>query len=400
MPENFDLEIWIEYVIGMSAFLLRFFARWKHVGFEKFALDDLFCFIGMIIFSLDAAFLYTIGRLGSAAGLTADTAPLVTAQQAHDFRIGSKCLFLAWICFITLTWTLKAILLSLYHRLTLGLQQHKMIKFVAAFCVVSWTACMIAHFAVCVPIERSWQVNPYPGDHCVLRRPNQALVGVFNILSYIGVMAIPLPLLFAARIPLYRKLILGGLFCSGVFVTAIVILRVYYALSGVGDLGSVVSWAFRESFISIITATAPGIKPLFNRSNWIDTSSLIETGTNGKTGGASRAHHSTHQFEGGNITSAIGTKDGQRGVSGRQYIELGHTENWPMTGKRNNVDVKTKELMTDSSSQEHIIAGSDEIHAIQVTPDYHTSQREFGSADLSDSNEIEFEKNKASTDSR
>ncbi|TGO39294.1 hypothetical protein BHYA_0056g00040 [Botrytis hyacinthi] len=399
MLDDFELEIWIEYVIGMTAFLLRFFARWKHVGFEKFALDDLFCFIGMIIFSLDAALLYTVGRLGSAAGLTVDTAPLVTAQQAHDLSIGSKCLFLAWICFITLTWTLKAILLSLYHRLTLGLQQHKMIKFVAGFCIVSWTACIIAHFAVCVPIEKNWQVNPYPGDNCVLRRPNQALVGVLNILSYIGVMAIPLPLLFAARIPLYRKLILGVLFCSGILVTAIVILRVNYALSGVGDLGSVVSWAFRESFISIITATAPGIKPLFNRSNWIDTSSLIETDTNGKPGGASRVHHSNHQFDGGNITSAIGNKDGQRGVSGRQYIELGHTENWPMTGKRNTVDVKTKELMTDSSSQEHIIAGSDDIHAIQVPPDY-TSQRDFGLADLSDSNDIEFEKNKASTDSR
>ncbi|TGO19763.1 hypothetical protein BTUL_0002g00050 [Botrytis tulipae] len=399
MLDNFEIEIWIEYVIGMGAFLLRFFARWKHVGFEKFALDDLFCFIGMIIFSFDAAFLYTIGRLGSAAGLTVDTAPLVTAQQAHDFSIGSKCLFLAWICFITLTWTLKAILLSLYHRLTLGLQQHKMIKFVGGFCIVAWTACIIAHFAVCVPIERNWQVNPYPGDHCVLRRPNQALVGVLNILSYIGVMAIPLPLLFAARIPLYRKLILGVLFCSGILVTAIVILRVYYALSGVGDLGSVVSWAFRETFISIVTATAPGIKPLFNRSNWIDTSSLIETGTNGKAGGASRVHHSNHQFDGGNITSTIGNKDGQRGVSGRQYIELGHAENWPVTGKRHNVDVKTKELMTDSSSQEHIIAGSDDIHAIQVTPDY-TSQRDFGSADLSDCNDIEFEKNKASTDSR
>ncbi|KAF7956167.1 hypothetical protein EAE96_005087 [Botrytis aclada] len=399
MPGNFDIEIWIEYVIGMSAFLLRFFARWKHVGFDKFALDDLFCFIGMILFTFDAVFLHTMGRLGSAAGLTRETAPFVTAQQAHDFTIGSKCLFLAWICFITLTWTLKAILLSLYHRLTLGLRQHKMIKFVSAFCIASWTACMIAHFAVCVPIERSWQINPYPDDNCVLRRPNQALVGVLNILSYIGVMAIPLPLLFAARIPLYRKLILGVLFCSGILVIAIVILRVYYALSGVGDLGSVVSWSFRESFISIIAATAPGIKPLFNRSNWIDTSSLIETGTNCKTGGASRVHHSNHQFDGGNITSTIGNKDGQRGVSGRQYIELGHTENWPMTGKRNNVDIKTKELMTDSSSQEHIINGSDDIHAIHAAPDY-ASQQEFGSADLSDSNDIEFEKNKASTDSR
>ncbi|KAK6603890.1 glycoside hydrolase family 95 [Botrytis cinerea] len=384
MPENFDLEIWIEYVIGISAFLLRFFARWKHVGFEKFALDDLFCFIGM-----------TWHHRRPDNGNRAIGYP----QEAHNLTIGSKCLFLAWICFITLTWTLKAILLSLYHRLTLGLEQHKMIKFVAGFCIISWTACMIAHFAVCVPIEHSWQVNPYPGDNCVLRRPNQALVGVLNILSYIGIMAIPLPLLFAARIPIYRKLILGALFCSGIFVTAIVILRVYYALSGAGSLRSVIAWAFRESFISIIAATAPGIKPLFNRSNWIDTSSLAETGTNGKTGVASRVHHSTYKSEGGNITSVIGAKDGPRGVGGRQYFELGHTENWPVTGKRNNVDVKTKELMTDSSSQEHIIPGSDDIDAIHATTDY-TSPRDFGAADLSDSNDTEFEKNKASTDSR
>ncbi|TEY35978.1 hypothetical protein BOTCAL_0569g00060 [Botryotinia calthae] len=399
MPENFDLEIWIEYVIGISAFLLRFFARWKHVGFEKFALDDLFCFIGMIFFSFDAACIYTSSRLGTTAGLTTETARLVSPQEAHNLSIGSKCLFLAWICFITLTWTLKAILLSLYHQLTLGLEQHKMIKFVAGFCIISWTACMIAHFAVCVPIENSWQVNPYPGDNCVLRRPNQALVGVLNILSYIGIMAIPLPLLFAARIAFYRKLVLGALFCSGIFVIAIIILRVYYALSGAGSLRSVIAWAFRESFISIIAATAPGIKPLFNRSNWIDTSSLAETGTNGKTGVASRVHHSTHKSEGGNITSVIGAKEGQRGVGGRQYFELRHTENWPVTGKRNNADVKTKELMTDSSSQEHIIPGSDDIDAIHVTTDY-TSQRDFGSADLSDSNDTEFEKNKASTDSR
>ncbi|KAJ8060765.1 hypothetical protein OCU04_011069 [Sclerotinia nivalis] len=386
MASGAGLEIWIEFAIGMAAFMLRFFARWKHVGFNNFALDDLFCFLAMVFFTLEAGLCYSYGTFGSAAGLTTTTSPLVSAQEKHDFSIGAKCLFGAWISFITLTWTLKAVLLSLYHRLTLGLEQHKMIKFVAGFCIFSWATCIIAHFAICVPIERNWQIDPYPGDKCVLRRPNQALVGILNILSYLGVMAIPLPLLFAARMPLYRKLVLGFLFCSGIFVTVIVILRVYSSLSHSGTLSNVVAWAFRESFISVIAATAPGIKPLFNRSNWVNSPSEDVTETN------NRVHPSTHKLNGGNITAVAGSKDVQKGVGGRQYIELGHTENWPLKGKKNSVDVKVKEHPTSSSSQEHIVVGTDDVRDIHVMTEY-ALQEEDVSTDSRDSSDIEYQKN-------
>ncbi|KAF7855977.1 hypothetical protein EAF04_009933 [Stromatinia cepivora] len=386
MASGASLEIWIEFAIGIGAFMLRFFARWKHVGFNKFALDDLFCFIAMVFFTLEAGLSYNYGTHGSAAGLTTTTAPLVSAQEKHNFSIGSKCLFGAWIAFITLTWTLKAVLLSLYHRLTLGLRQHKMIKFVAGFCIFSWATCIIAHFAICVPIERNWQIDPYPGDVCVLRRPNQALVGILNILSYLGVMAIPLPLLFAARIPLHRKLVLGFLFCSGIFVTVIVIVRVYSSLRHAGTLSSVVFWAFRESFISIIAATAPGIKPLFNRSNWVNSPSEHVTETN------NRVHPSTHKLNGGNITTVAGPKDMQKGVGGRQYIELGHIENWPLKVNKNSIDGKAKEHPSRSSSQEHIVPGTDDVRAIHVITEY-TLQEEVVSTDSRGSSDIEYQKN-------
>ena len=47
------------------------------------------------------------------------------------------------------------------HRL--GLRQHNFVKLVAAFCVFSWSACIIFHFAACMPIQKGWQVVPYPG---------------------------------------------------------------------------------------------------------------------------------------------------------------------------------------------------------------------------------------------
>ncbi len=112
-------------------------------------------------------------------GLTKATAPLVPQHEAHEFEIGSKSLFVAWITYISLTWCLKCVLLSLYSRLTsvmlhnrgvgltrvasMGLTQRRLVKVIAIVCFLSWSTCIIAHFAVCVPIQRAWQINPYPG---------------------------------------------------------------------------------------------------------------------------------------------------------------------------------------------------------------------------------------------
>ncbi|KAI9642124.1 hypothetical protein NHQ30_008925 [Ciborinia camelliae] len=361
------IELWVGFVVcvGTAAFILRFFARWKTVGFENFTYDDLFCFIGMIFYALDAALTYADGmisdiasrRLGSIVGLTATTAPLVPPEKAHDLSLGSA----------------SFTLLPTY----------------------TWLMATQADENLCTPIQRNWQVNPYP-DNCILRKPNHALIGTLNILSDLGVMAIPLPILFAARMPLYRKLILGVLFCSGIFVIVAVILRVYFSLGDIGSLSTATSWALRESFISVITATAPGIKPLFNRSSWIESTMNETTHMDRKTAAASRLDPATRKSVGGNITTITGSNDAQRGVSGRQYIELGRSVNWPKKGKKDSVDVKNKELSASSSSQEHIVAENDDEFAIHVTTEY-TLQHEMGSDSRLSS---DFESEKTVTDIR
>lgn len=62
--------------------------------------------------------IFLLATYGSAVGLTPETAPLLPASTIHDFTIGAKALFTAWICYISLTWCLKAVLLVLYTRLT------------------------------------------------------------------------------------------------------------------------------------------------------------------------------------------------------------------------------------------------------------------------------------------
>ena len=52
----------------------------------------------------------------------------------------------------------------------------------------------------------------------------------------LGMMAVPLPMLFQTNLPLGRKLILGVLFSSGTFVIICAILRAYYSLRNIDSL--------------------------------------------------------------------------------------------------------------------------------------------------------------------
>ena len=46
----------------MCVFFLRFYARWKVVGAVNFALDDLFAFFAMVLFTVDSAVVQVISQ--------------------------------------------------------------------------------------------------------------------------------------------------------------------------------------------------------------------------------------------------------------------------------------------------------------------------------------------------
>ena len=55
---------------------------------------------------------------GSFVGLTEETAAALNAEQAHKLQVGSKALFVAWLSYTTLIWSMKGALLCFYSRLT------------------------------------------------------------------------------------------------------------------------------------------------------------------------------------------------------------------------------------------------------------------------------------------
>lgn len=96
----------------------------------------------------------------------------------------------------------------------------------------------------------------------------------------IGVMSIPLPLVIEAKVPKTQKVILCGLFSSGILTMIAGVLRAYYSVKDIHTLATALGWASREALVSVIIVSAPGIKPLLTRLGWLKS---IRSSSNGYT---------------------------------------------------------------------------------------------------------------------
>lgn len=53
----FQTEAWTEYGLGTVVLLLRYFARWKTVGFKNWQGDDLFAVLALVFWTVSLRFL-------------------------------------------------------------------------------------------------------------------------------------------------------------------------------------------------------------------------------------------------------------------------------------------------------------------------------------------------------
>lgn len=116
-------------------------------------------------------------------------------------------------------------------------------------------------------------------------------------------------------------------------------LRAYYSVKNISSLSIALGWASREALVSVITVSAPGLKPLITRSRWFQSygSSGSATGTAGTAtiGGSNKRLDTT----GSRIRSR-----GWRESIGSHPIELGSS-----------LGIKKGRRPSEAESQEHII---------------------------------------------
>jgi hypothetical protein len=118
---------------------------------------------------------------------------------------------------LNVIWTLKACMLFMFARMTIGTTHTKWIRFVAAYVFVGWVSVQIAFFTACRPFKGYWAVPP-PNPQCTTLEHYAIVQAVFNLSSDILIIAIPIPMIVSLNLPLKQKFGLGLLFSMGTFV--------------------------------------------------------------------------------------------------------------------------------------------------------------------------------------
>ncbi|ETS77326.1 hypothetical protein PFICI_11200 [Pestalotiopsis fici W106-1] len=269
----FQVEGWVEWSLGVAIILLRLYARWKAVGFKGWKGDDYFSVLALILWTMDITVVTLVGKYETNIGVTTEMVEQMSPEEIHDRELGSKWLFTGWNTYVALIWTLKGCMLFFFNRITLGLSQQKFVKWTSVACVVTYLIMFVIIFTQCTPVSDNWRVAPIPGYNCSAKPANYISVAVLNVATDIVIVGIPIPLLFAVKLTVARKLAIGALLCSGVFVMIATLLRCVLSLQNVELINLCTIWAIRETFVAIIAVNAAPIKPLFSSAKWLKSTS-------------------------------------------------------------------------------------------------------------------------------
>ncbi|CZR56998.1 uncharacterized protein PAC_06887 [Phialocephala subalpina] len=399
-------EEWTLYGIGVAVILLRFAVRIKTVGFKGFqgdvgyprnaSFDDIPRSTSqssslMKPDGVEMSHPRTVGRGGLStnadfvqglhehldscnvyhgtnveASAAQKTRPL-TSHEIKIFTFGSKE---------------ELAKFSISDQSSVGLWQHKYIKFVAVGCAASYVAVVLTITFGCFPTQKNWQVVPDPGLICTLKMQNFLVTVVLNVITDSAVnsppldicpqhvfdsfqiLAIPVPLLWKLKIPIFRKLVIAALLCSGLFVITAAIIRVVLTLGSNPSALNINRWGVRETIVGIVTINLPIIKPLFNKSFW----------SPGSLRPGSFSHGTARNIKGslGKGPYEISSKFGGQG---NWDVEVGDID-----GKLGSKSEESLERMGNmgSDSQELILQAGGSGKGVQVHTMYYVESEEVG----------------------
>ncbi|KAF2086344.1 hypothetical protein K490DRAFT_44603, partial [Saccharata proteae CBS 121410] len=261
-------EIWAWFGIGVLIMALRFAVRIRMVGFKGFEGDDYVTFLVLACYMMDAVFVTECYWLGTNVDVDPRIVDQLTDTQIERLRKGSKFEIGAWYSYTFLIWCMKATMLFFYNRITFGLNQHRVVKWLAWFCAACYIAVFLTITFGCSPTAMNWQVRPLPPRKCTLKEQNFIVTAIFNVITDGAILAVPVPLLWKLRVPLHKKLVIALLLSSGLFVISAAIIRATATLSATPSSITMNRWGVRETIVGILSINIPILRPLFLRGFW------------------------------------------------------------------------------------------------------------------------------------
>jgi len=237
---------------------------------------------------------------------------------------------------LNVIYTIKACMLLMYTRLTLGSNSQRHVFYLAIYVACGWVATEIAFFTACTPFSGYWAMPP-PNPQCTTLQHYAIIQGCFNISSDTLMLFIPLPLIFRLAMPLKQKIVLVIIFSMGTFVILAAILTKIFNLMNVWD-PSYMLWYTRESSVAVYVSNLPMIWPLFRE--WFPSlkaltpgqKSSLTTRRRTKTFPTAARKHMSSEFGGrrsseNGITTTIigyGASMEELGSSSENEVDLGN----------------------------------------------------------------------------
>ncbi|KAH8900345.1 hypothetical protein GQ53DRAFT_613908, partial [Thozetella sp. PMI_491] len=265
-------EVWALYGLGMTVLILRCAVRLQTVGVRGLKGDDVFALLVMAFYTMDAATVHIVYYAGTnveASVLQATRLALaLTNDEIQQFEYGSKEQLAAWYSYTALIWCLKGTMLCFFKRVTTGLWQSRLVTWLMYVCGISYLAVLLTITFGCFPTQMNWQVVPDPGVKCTFKLQNFLVTVVLNVITDAAILCIPLPLLWKLQVPLKKKLVIGILICSGLFVITAAIIRVVLTLGSNRSALNINRWGVRETIVGIVAVNIPILRPLFTSHFW------------------------------------------------------------------------------------------------------------------------------------
>ncbi|GKT57611.1 hypothetical protein ColTof3_04950 [Colletotrichum tofieldiae] len=274
---------WSLYALGMAFIILRMYGRARRLGgISHYQADDYLEILAgilrpfttisapgrptnafsriQLLFTLLVASLNIIIDNGGSNLYPPEQFPTFTPSDIQARITGSKIVLVSEQAMLNLIYVLKACVLILYTRLTLGLAAQRFVRYLSIYVAVGWTATQIMMFTACRPFSGYWAVPP-PDPQCATYEQYAILQAVFNISSDVLMLLVPLPLVFRMEIAWRQKIVLIFIFSLGVCVIVAALLTKIFNL---GDPYSpnYMLWYIREASVAVYVSNLPLVWPL------------------------------------------------------------------------------------------------------------------------------------------
>ncbi|KAL4806820.1 hypothetical protein BDV18DRAFT_159989 [Aspergillus unguis] len=122
---------------------------------------------------------------------------------------------------------------------------------------------------LCRPLAYNWDTT-IPGGKCGNRNATYVVAGTLNLVTDLMVMLLPVPHIWTLKLNLAKKIALTSVFCMGLFVSAVSIIRLVALMAiDFNDITSSVQmgvcWTVLEPELAIICANMPLMRPILSR---------------------------------------------------------------------------------------------------------------------------------------